>query len=152
MRYFFDTEFIEDGKTIELISIGLISEDGREFYAESNEYDAKKASPWVKAHVFPKLKGGALDRKAIAKSIKAFVGPQPEFWAYYADYDWVVLCQLYGTMMELPESWPKYCMDLKQLMVERGNPNVPIQQAGHHNALSDAAWVRGTWLCLRRPY
>ena len=29
MRYFYDTEFIEDGRTIELISIGVAAEDGR---------------------------------------------------------------------------------------------------------------------------
>jgi len=26
MNYFFDTEFIEDGKTIELISLGIVAE------------------------------------------------------------------------------------------------------------------------------
>lgn len=31
MRYFYDTEFIEDGHTIELISIGVVAEDGREY-------------------------------------------------------------------------------------------------------------------------
>jgi hypothetical protein len=30
MRYWLDTEFIEDGKTIDLISIGIVAEDGRE--------------------------------------------------------------------------------------------------------------------------
>ena len=30
MRYFYDTEFIEDGTTIELVSIGVVAEDGRE--------------------------------------------------------------------------------------------------------------------------
>ena len=29
MKIFFDTEFIEDGKTIELLSIGLVREDGK---------------------------------------------------------------------------------------------------------------------------
>lgn len=33
MKYFYDTEFLEDGKTIELISIGIVAEDGREYYA-----------------------------------------------------------------------------------------------------------------------
>jgi hypothetical protein len=28
VRYFYDTEFLEDGKTIELISIGIVCEDG----------------------------------------------------------------------------------------------------------------------------
>lgn len=33
MKYFLDTEFHEDGKTIDLISIGIVAEDGREYYA-----------------------------------------------------------------------------------------------------------------------
>ena len=33
MRIFYDTEFLEDGKTIDLISIGMVAEDGREYYA-----------------------------------------------------------------------------------------------------------------------
>lgn len=32
-RYFYDTEFLEDGETIALISIGIAAEDGREYYA-----------------------------------------------------------------------------------------------------------------------
>ena len=32
MRYFYDTEFLEDGRTIDLISIGIVAEDGRELY------------------------------------------------------------------------------------------------------------------------
>ena len=37
--YFYDCEFIEDGRTIDLVSIGVVDEDGREFYAVSTEFD-----------------------------------------------------------------------------------------------------------------
>src|SRR3954452_23658432 len=37
-RYFYDTEFIEDGTTIDLVSIGVVDETGREFYAVSTEF------------------------------------------------------------------------------------------------------------------
>ena len=37
MRVFYDTEFLEDGKTIMPISIGMVAEDGREFYAVFEE-------------------------------------------------------------------------------------------------------------------
>lgn len=46
MRYFYDTEFIDDGRTIELISIGMVSEDGREYYAVSTAFDPQQAGPW----------------------------------------------------------------------------------------------------------
>ena len=51
MRYFYDTEFIEDGRTIELISIGVVAEDGREYYAVSTEFDPERAGSWVRANV-----------------------------------------------------------------------------------------------------
>ena len=55
MRFFYDSEFIEDGTTIELISIGVVAEDGREFYAVSTEFDPARAGDWVRANVLPKL-------------------------------------------------------------------------------------------------
>src|SRR6476661_10396392 len=103
MKIWFDTEFIEDGKTIDLLSIGMVREDGATFYAESSEADHDRASPWVKENVLPHLQGCRFDwsRREIADAVVAFAGDKPEFWAYYVDYDWVALCQLFGTMMDL---------------------------------------------------
>lgn len=55
MRYYMDCEFIENGKTIDLISIGIVAADGRELYLQSAEFDPQHASDWVKEHVFPHL-------------------------------------------------------------------------------------------------
>lgn len=142
MRIFFDTEFIEDGKTIDLISIGAVREDRQRFYAENSECDRSRASDWVKTNVLTKLSSGqsSMTRREIAEAFLEFAGEKPEFWGYYADYDWVVLCQLYGTMMELPKGWPMYCRDLKQLCDSKGNPRLPKQEF-EHNALEDAVWV-----------
>ena len=54
-RYFYDCEFIEDGRTIDLVSIGVVDEHGREFYAVSTEFDDTQAVPWVRRHVLDKL-------------------------------------------------------------------------------------------------
>ena len=91
MKIFFDTEFIEDGKTIDLISIGLVREDGATYYAEAAECDRSRAHEWVVENVFPHLRGLVKPRAQIADEIVDFVGEKPEFWAYYADYDWVAL-------------------------------------------------------------
>lgn len=56
-NYFIDTEFIDTGKEIELISIGIVCEDGRELYLQSCEFNQYKASQWVKEHVFANLHG-----------------------------------------------------------------------------------------------
>jgi hypothetical protein len=53
VKYWIDTEFIEQPYTIDLISVGLVAEDGREFYAESNEVDWSKASQWTLLNVPP---------------------------------------------------------------------------------------------------
>jgi hypothetical protein len=141
MRYFFDTEFIEDGKTIDLISIGIVAEDGRELYLISNEYDESKASDWVKENVLKHIdKSEGISRADIKAQIFAFVGDKPEFWAYFADYDWIVMCQLFGRMIDLPEGWPMFCMDLKQLHIMKARPRMPTPPTEHHHALADAKW------------
>jgi hypothetical protein len=161
LKIFFDTEFIEDGHTIDLISIGAVREDGTEFYAESGEADLSKANPWVREHVLPYLGRWdgqdnllpPLSRHVIAERFLAFANEKgrPEFWAYYADYDWVALCQLYGRMIDLPEGWPKFCMDLKQLAVSLGDPRLPKQTHMEHHALADALWNRDIYLWLHAP-
>lgn len=160
MRYFIDTEFYEDGRTIDLISIGVVAEDGRELYAVSTEAELHRVSPWVREHVLPSLPtyGDAawMDRAAIRDRLFGFISDsKPEFWAYYADYDWVALCQLFGTMMDLPKGWPKFCRDLKQLSSDVGSPKHPPDPEGEHNALVDARWNRELYAFLiahgRRP-
>lgn len=148
MRVWFDTEFIEDGRTIDLISIGLVCEDGLSYYAENSECNHDNANEWVKKNVLRHLKGGSVPRHFIASEIKRIVGDKPEFWAYYADYDWVVLCQLYGTMMDLPKGWPMYCRDIKQLCDSLGNPPLPEQLSIEHHALNDAIWTRDAFTYL----
>lgn len=170
MRVHFDTEFLEDGRTIELISIGLVREDGAVYYAETpNARDLAASTPWLAEHVLPHLRGEPYDLSAagsyvvpserpttrrradIASDIRLFVGERPEFWAYFADYDWVVLCQLFGRMIDLPAGWPMYCRDLKQLADEDGM-RLPKQTAGQHDALADALWCRDShlWLLAQR--
>ncbi len=152
MKIWFDTEFIEDGKTIDLISIGMVREDGKTLYRQNEECDLNRASAWVKDNVFPHLDSGAHNwhsRAQIASAIVEFAGEEPVFWAYYADYDWVALCQLFGTMMQLPKGWPMFCMDLKQVAVMLGDPKLPEQTDGEHHALFDALWTRKAWNHLR---
>lgn len=162
MKYFLDTEFIEDGKTIDLISIGIVSEDNRELYLISSEYDYYKASDWVKENVIQPMHEAAklqlmdehlsietfhktigLSKQAIKDAIKIFVKPKlygmPEFWAYFADYDWVVFCQIFGTMMDLPDKFPMFCLDLKQEMYLNKIEKLAAPK-GIHNALVDAKW------------
>ena len=169
MRYWYDTEFIEDGKTIDLISIGMVAEDGREFYAQNEQCRFRRASVWVQANVYPHLR--EFDqrhkrpiisehcppsarfvwrtRRQLADALRVFCDPerygQPELWGYYSAYDHVALCQLYGAMIDLPHGWPMYTRDLKQWCDALGNPQLPEQGKGEHHALADARWNRAAW-------
>jgi hypothetical protein len=145
MRYFIDTEFIEYPHTIDLISIGIKCENGGELYTISTDFDLSKASNWVKENVISLLPEPEscdlwMPKKEIPTQVLHFIGDDiPEFWGYYADYDWVVFCWLFGTMMDLPKGWPMYCRDLKQLADTLGKPKFP-EPVGEHDALVDARW------------
>lgn len=202
MKYFIDTEFIEGFKKplfgkrrhfIDLISIGIVAEDGRTYSAISNEYNYRDADDWVQKNVIIPLYTHTVhgnrrnhvdadkfhhwfgkSNKQIAEDICLFVypdiaanfqtareefldrskkygwnGDQPEFYGYYADYDWVLFCSLFGRMIELPKGFPMYCRDLKQMLDEKYNPvlleltknrdDYP-KQTNEHNALADAKW------------
>lgn len=159
MKYWLDTEFMEDGKTIELLSIGIVREDGAEYYAVSADADVSRANDWVRENVLPHLDfTRSLPRSRIRDEILAFMtvswSGKPEVWGYFAAYDWVVFCQLFGRMIDLPEGFPMYCRDVKQLCDDVGNPELPPQTSTVHHALNDARWTREAYLfCmgLRRP-
>jgi hypothetical protein len=236
MKYYLDTEFIEGPQrrrflgihyantkpTIDLISIGIVAEDGREYYEISKDFNLKEA--WNRYQLEPDNKVGARigclptqkkvywirenvlkpifeelysreplylkeeivppfiyfsyknlkkliskygkTNKEIAEEIKDFCKVPNEqkniqFYAYYADYDWVVFCWIFGKMIDLPTGFPMYCRDLKQNldelaehlntegsrftpkqwveMVKENHPDYP-KQTNEHNALDDAKW------------
>lgn len=146
MRYFYDTEFIEDGHTIDLISIGVAAEDGREYYGVSTEFDPQRAGSWVRAKVLPKLPPPASplwrSRTQIRSDLETFFGVdggEPiELWAWVAAYDHVALCQLWGPMTELPSAMPRFTRGLRQLWEDRGCPRMPPRPRDTHDALVDA--------------
>lgn len=204
MKYFIDTEFIEGfhkpwlGKRrhyIDLISIGIVREDGGSYHAISSEYDYNSADQWVRENVIAPLyqqfvHGDARNRLAVHNFHKVLGSPlsvikeqvldcfgcwrdvlfwrapliPPEIYGYYADYDWVLFCSLFGRMLNLPKGFPVYCRDLKQMEDETadkinpalwGKPDAMTleqkidllkshsaypKQSNEHNALDDAKW------------
>jgi hypothetical protein len=175
MRYFFDTEFFEDGKTIDLISIGVVAEDGRTFYAISSEFDVDRVldDPWMRDHVWSFIKddyehGNTLSREEIAVKFLDFVAPHhhwdilhmnilpfdspydSELWGYYCAYDWVAVRQLYGKMINGPRGLPHYCNDIMQYRGKLGEIALPrIPESDRHHALADAEEVKLMFEYLR---
>lgn len=143
MKYFFDTEFIEHKNGLELISIGIVSETGKKFYAETAAFDERLADEWVHKNVIDKLVHYTNSPESIPYKTTVYKDDEnlvetydtipgikdsiieylegdlnPIFYAYYADYDWVVFCKIFGRMIELPDYFPMYCRDLKQMLDE----------------------------------
>lgn len=172
MEYFIDEEFLEDGQTIMLISLGIVALDGREFYVEF-DFDEQRVldfpDPFVRDQVLPHLqwpKGSRLPIATVRERLEQFLlfdAPRPlteathngwnkpRFWGYYADYDWVGLCRIWGRMVDLPPWMPQLCLDLQQWWIQMGSlPGLrPPAHATQHHALEDARWHRDFYLKLR---
>lgn len=142
MRVWFDTEFIDTGNVVHLLSIGMVREDGLTYYAEPRETDRSLACPWLRKNVLPHMNGPVQSRRSIRDDIVAFCGHGPEFWGYYVAYDWLVLCQLFGRMLDVPSHWPNFAFDVQAIRVLQRVSDLPKQTGTAHNALDDALWTR----------
>jgi hypothetical protein len=170
---YYDTEFLETGSSIDLISIGLVAETGEELYcvvADDDLMDRIARHPWLNKHVMPSLPvtinydrfhidghgdhpvsswkwdldhadwPDVLPRSVIADKVRQFIRsfPDPQLWAWYGAYDHVALCWLWGRMIDLPTGIPMWTNDIQQEAQRLGDPRMPEQPAGEHNALEDA--------------
>ncbi|HEY6021589.1 MAG TPA: 3'-5' exoribonuclease [Candidatus Paceibacterota bacterium] len=168
MRHiFYDTEFIERGGAypINLISIGMVDNYGRELYAINGEINPRliASHAWLRNNVLPHLPVRQCDNSTwdwdfdhpeasyiytlsdIADMVKKFVlgvRETRELWTWYGAYDHVVICQqLFGTMMQLPPGFPMWSNDLRQ-EVERldAESSLPPISGDQHKAIDDARW------------
>jgi hypothetical protein len=154
---------------VRFISLGAVREDGEELYVITNNlYVLNRANgnEWMRENVIrhlPVKENGSgrlawdtqhvdyhrvLPVEVIAGLWRDFVidysheheFDKPELWAYYGAYDHVVVSQLFGRMLDLPEGMPMYTMDIKQRWHNEGKPGLPEQEVNAHRALDDARW------------
>ena len=155
-RFFYDTEFSETPNTIDLISIGVVGENGGEFYRCNKDADLEYVNPWVKENVLPLLppRRDSIWRSSeeIAQGLLDFMKPSKkdpvELWGYFSAYDHVALCWLFGEMVELPPGMPMMTRDLEASRQDIGI-NFPKMQSGEHDALEDAKWNRDMFYFLQ---
>ena len=120
----------------------MVCEDGREFYAVSTEFDPEKAGPFVRRNVLPKLPPPSSPlwrpRERIRDDLYKFLVPrpnvEPELWAWVGAYDHVALCQLWGSMVDLPNALPRYTNELRQHWDQHGRPALPPVPKDAHGA------------------
>ena len=155
-RFFYDCEFIEDGRTIDLVSIGVVDETGREFYAVSTEFDPGKAITWVRRNVLDKLPPPSdpawRPLEQIRTALLAYLtepGETVELWAWMAAYDHVALGQLWGDMRALPRAIPRFTHELRQRWEDAGSPPLPAAPSDQHDALADARHNLSRWRAIQ---
>jgi len=171
MFYFVDTEFTDFIET-ELMSIGIVSEDGKhEFYAEVNSYTPEARSQFVIDVVVPLMEPAKYGRpyKRVASDLAYWINELPEGnITFVFDYigDFQLMNELFGVVEPSRKSNSIFLgAGFDQMLVERGIhlPHVRFaaQQAmlreqekyftidvRRHHALVDAkancyGWVKG---------
>ena len=90
----------------------------------------------------------------VEKNLKFFLSPTEEdpveLWGNYSAYDHVLLCWLFGRMVDLPGGMPMFTRDIQQYAEYLGvdESELPPDGVNVHDALYDARWNRQAWLYL----
>lgn len=170
MRIFLDTEFTGLHQNTTLISIGLISESDRTFYAEFNDYDASQLNDWLYEHVMPYLQFREVhtatpelnfehhamkaSRKVVAEALSKWLGrfDAVEIWADCPAYDWVLFGTLFGGALNIPDFIFWNAFDMATLLNWCGiDPDIDrkafvgMSEMKLHHALDDAKLTKACY-------
>jgi hypothetical protein len=177
---FFDTEFTGLHKNTTLISIGLVSECGKTFYAEFNDYDFKQVDDWLKENVIENLQYNgifqkldetkeSISYKSTTENIKEKLTTwleqfeKIEMWSDCLSYDWVLFNHIWGHAFRIPKNIYYIPFDICTLFKEKGiDPNISREEfisdsekeylihGEKHNALYDAYVIRECYDKLKK--
>lgn len=171
MKLFFDLEFTGLHKYAELISIGIVSEDGkRTFYAENSLVDYLQCDEWIQDNVVKNLTLNCEPFNPVSISDNHVLRSRPdnirdalekwlaqfdtvEMWSDCYAYDWVVFCDLWGGAMNIPKSIYYIPFDLSTAFrMKDVDADISREQfagtdstAAKHNALFDAQVIRSCY-------
>lgn len=118
-------------KDTDLISIGLVSEDGKELYCEISDDKLKWTDDWIAENVLANtIYYGGKEVSSIVNEEDYFVGSKIEIqgvlrnWLRQFDsvqlvsdvchYDMVLFIDLFGTAFDLPKNVSASCHDINQ--------------------------------------
>ena len=162
MKVFFDTEFTGLHQNTTLISIGLVDENGREFYAELIDYDQTQVDDWLQDNVIANLNGKNRStteqlRYDLAEWLSAY--DKVEMWSDCLSYDWVLFNNIWGHAFDIPKNVYYIPFDICTMMKLKGvDPDINREEyafnavpetAQKHNALWDAQVIRACYENLR---
>lgn len=134
MELFFDCEFTGLHKDTTLVSIGIVAENGKKFYAEFSDYDESQCDDWIKENVLKHtilagndtlaarlgedsnttvVLGSKADiRYEFGEWLKQF--DEVQFVSDVCHYDMVLLIDIFGTAFGLPGNVSAACHDINQ--------------------------------------
>lgn len=166
---YFDTEFTGLHKNTTLISIGIISDNNKTFYAELTDYDKSQVDDWIKTNVISNLlfedekknivisddekkyqiKG---DSKFLKTHLTEWLSKfsEVEIWSDCLSYDWVLFCDIFGTVFDIPKNVYYIPFDISTLFkLKRIDPDISREEftgtndnKNKHNALFDAKVIK----------
>ena len=138
MLLFFDTEFTGLRKNTTLISLGIVAENDKTFYAEFNDYDRIQMNKWIEDNVMKYLKfpvemayrdngradpiysdnftvvgNNKLIKYYLTKWLAQFVEPL-QLVSDACHYDMVLFIDIFGDAFSLPENLSPTCHDINQ--------------------------------------
>ena len=171
MNLYFDTEFTGLHKDTTLISIGIISDDGKTFYAELTDYDESQVDEWIKDNVINNLQlssfidGFASPQsdnmvlRCTKKTLKNELGiwlsqfDKVEMWSDCLSYDWVLFNDLFGNAFNLPKNIYYIPFDICTLFKIKGiDPDISREEfinnsveGVKHNSLYDAKVIKACY-------
>ncbi|RQZ64585.1 hypothetical protein DF057_02285 [Burkholderia cepacia] len=141
LRLYVDTEFT-DFLDCDLISIAIVSADGREFYGERSDFDLQSCSEFVRAAILPQL-GQFPDqvftreklRVTLLEWLHQFSGePGPRMLCFDYGGDWELLVDLLG---DVPIGW-QACHLAGGSLDHHKMEAYYREHGGRHHALHDA--------------
>lgn len=156
MLIFLDTEFT-DFIDCELISIGMVSEDGQHlFYAERSDYRRDWESEFVKGAVLPHLgkhPEAICTREELQARLWAWFATLPSYVQVACDsrHDQDLLWDAFGEGLPANRSLRRY--ELAHLLNSKSFHaavcDFQAKQGGWHHALHDAQAHRAGWLAWK---
>lgn len=130
MKIFFDTEFTGLHKDTTLISIGLVDENGRTFYAEFSDFNNSQCDEWIYENVIKHLRLGTYEHYGFhnnnteAFGNKKFIKEKLADWLSQYDgaelvsdcchYDMVLFIDIFGGAFDIPSNVNPTCHDINQ--------------------------------------
>jgi hypothetical protein len=168
-KIFFDTEFTGLHQGTTLISIGLISECNKTFYAEFSDYDKTQVDDWIEENVINNLtlQGSPVDlpndkrvvgdttliRQNLIEWLEQF--DEVEMWSDCLSYDWVLFCEIFGHAFNIPKNVYYIPFDTSTLFRVKGlDPDIDREEFvsceeknEKHNSLWDSKIIK---LCYEK--